>query len=145
MALHYYRALLVQDADDDPNDGYGVVFPDLPGCASAGDTRLEAAQHAAEALSGHVALMLDGGDSLPVPSEIGAALPDWLDDAGVVAGEVLVPVDLPGRSVRANITMDEGLLGKIDRAARASGSTRSGFLAEAARAWLRAASPDRTQ
>jgi hypothetical protein len=76
-----------------------------------------------------------------IEQQIGAALPDWLDGAGVVAGEVLVPVDLPGRSVRKNITMDEGLLGKIDRAARASGSTRSGFLAEAARAWLRASNP----
>ena len=76
-----------------------------------------------------------------IEQQIGAALPDWLDGAGVVAGEVLVPVDLPGRSVRKTITMDEGLLGKIDRAARASGSTRSGFLAEAARAWLRASNP----
>lgn len=141
MALHYYRALLVQDAGDGPDAGYGVVFPDFPGATSAGTTALDAAQQAAEALSGHVGLMLEDGHALPKPSEIGAALPDWLDDAGVVVGEVLVPVDLPGRSVRANITMDEGLLGKIDRAARASGSTRSGFLAEAARAWLRASSP----
>jgi metal-responsive CopG/Arc/MetJ family transcriptional regulator len=54
-----------------------------------------------------------------------------------VIGEVLVPVDLPGRAVRANITVDEALLRKIDQAAQASGSTRSGFLAEAARARLR--------
>lgn len=137
MATHYYRALLVQDSDDGPDAGYGVVFPDFPGCVSAGDTPMDAAQRAAEALAGHVALMLDDKLELPAPSGIGAALPDWLDGSGRVAGEVLVPVELPGRAVRANITVDEALLHKIDRAAQAAGSTRSGFLAEAARAWLR--------
>jgi predicted RNase H-like HicB family nuclease len=137
MALHYYRALLVQDADDDPNAGYGVVFPDFPGCTSAGTMPLDAAQQAAEALGGHVALMLEDGQALPEPSEIGAALPDWLEGDGRVIGEVLVPVDLPGRAVRANITVDEALLRKIDQTAQTSGTTRSGFLAEAARAWLR--------
>lgn len=76
MALHYYRALLVQDTNDGPDAGYGVVFPDFPGCVSAGSTPLDAAQRAAEALSGHVAIMLDDGRALPDPSEIGAALPD---------------------------------------------------------------------
>lgn len=137
MALHYYRALLVQDTNDGPDMGYGVVFPDFPGCVSDGDTALGAAQRAAEALNGHVAVMLDDGRALPNSSEIGAALPDWLDETGRVIGEVLVPVDLPGRAVRANITVDEALLRKIDQAAQASGSTRSGFLAEAARARLR--------
>jgi predicted RNase H-like HicB family nuclease/predicted transcriptional regulator len=138
MALHYYRALLVQDADDGPDAGYGVVFPDFPGATSVGVTPLDAAQQAAEALSGHVALMLEDGQALPDPSEIGAALPDWLEGDGRVVGEVLVPVDLPGRTVRANITVDEALLRKIDQTAQASGTTRSGLLAEAARGWLRA-------
>jgi metal-responsive CopG/Arc/MetJ family transcriptional regulator len=39
--------------------------------------------------------------------------------------------------VRANITVDEALLRQIDHTAQTAGSTRSGFLAEAARAWLR--------
>ena len=137
MALGYYRALLVQDDGDDPADGYGVVFPDLPGCTSEGGTRMEAARQAAAALAGHVALMLESGDVLPEPSDVGASVPEWLDGAGRVAGEVLVPVELPGRAVRANITVDEALLHRIDVAAQATGSTRSGFLAEAARDWFR--------
>lgn len=137
MALGYYRALLVQDEGDETGSGYGVVFPDLPGCTSAGDTRMEAAKQAAEALAGHVSLMAEGGEALPEPSDVGAPLPDWLDDVGRVAAEVLVPVELPGRAVRANITVDEALLHRIDSAAQAAGSTRSGFLAEAARDWFR--------
>ena len=136
MALGYYRALLIQDENDGPDAEYGVVFPDLPGCTSAGDTAMEAAKYAAEALAGHIAILTEGGDALPEPSDIGEALPDWLQDSGRVVSEVLVPVEMPGRAVRANITVDEGLLRRIDVAAQSSGNTRSGFLAEAAREWF---------
>ena len=136
MALGYYRALLVQDEGDGPDNGYGVVFPDFPGCTSAGDTRWEAAKQAVEALELHVAGMVEAGQALPSPSDIGSALPDWLGGESHVAGEVLVPVELPGKVVRANITVDEGLLHRIDMTAQAMGNTRSGFLAEAARAWF---------
>lgn len=142
MATRYYRALIVQDLDDGPDAGYGVVFPDFPGCTSAGETPMDAAQQGAEALGGHVALMLEDKVGLPAPSEIGAALPEWLEGSGCIVGEALVPVELPGKAVRANITVDEALLRKIDQAARAVGTTRSGFLAEAARAWLRGNAPE---
>ena len=45
---------------DGADDGYGVVFPDLPDCTSAGDTRVEAAMQAAEALAGHISLTPSG-------------------------------------------------------------------------------------
>lgn len=41
-----YQAKLTRE-----DDGYSVDFPDLPGCFSMGDTRDEAIEHAAEALS----------------------------------------------------------------------------------------------
>ena len=135
MALEFYRALLVQDASDSADDGYGVVFPDLPGCTSAGDTPMDAAKNAAEALAGHISVMLEEGQDIPRPSDIGALTPGWLD--GTIVSEILVPIELPGRAVRANITVDEALLRRIDRTAQALGNTRSGFLAEAARDWFR--------
>lgn len=98
---------------------------------------MEAAKQAAEALAGHIALIVEGGDPLPEPSDLGAPLPDWLNGEEHAAAEVLVPVELPGRAVRANITVDEALLHRIDLTARAAGNTRSGFLAEAARDWFR--------
>ena len=55
---------------------------------------------------------------------------------GVEAGEVIVglPVLLDaGRPVRANLSLDAGLLAEIDRAAKARGLTRSAFMASAAR------------
>jgi hypothetical protein len=47
---------------------------------------------------------------------------------------LLVPLLIEsGRSVRANISMDQGLLESIDEAAKRIGVTRSSFLASAAR------------
>jgi predicted RNase H-like HicB family nuclease len=51
----------------DEGTSYGVSFPDVPGCVSAGDTFEEAVANAAEALAGHIALMKADGDAIPVP------------------------------------------------------------------------------
>ena len=44
----------------------------------------------------------------------------------------VVDLELPSRVVRLNISLDESLVLRIDRAAEALGESRSGFLAEAA-------------
>ena len=49
----------------DEGTSYGVSFPDVPGCISAGDTFEQAVANAAEALAGHLALMRADGDSVP--------------------------------------------------------------------------------
>ena len=51
----------------DPGTSYGVSFPDVPGCISAGDTIEEAIENAGEALAGHLALMRADGDAIPAP------------------------------------------------------------------------------
>ena len=51
----------------DEGTSYGVSFPDLPGCISAGDTFEEAVANAAEALAAHLALMRADGDTIPAP------------------------------------------------------------------------------
>lgn len=134
MDTRFYRALIVQDDGDKPEDGYGVVFPDLPGCASSGDTIEQAYEHAFEALALHIEGMNEEGLPLPEPTPFNASLPHWLTDvAGRVERTVLVPVKVPGRAVRVSITMDKGLLGRLDAEAAASGDTRSGYIAEAVR------------
>jgi predicted RNase H-like HicB family nuclease len=49
----------------DEGTSYGVSFPDVPGCISAGDTFEEAVANAAEALAGHLGLMQADGDEMP--------------------------------------------------------------------------------
>lgn len=63
-----YIALVHKDKDT----SYGVSFPDVPGCISAGDTFEEAIANAAEALAGHFAMMRTDGDSIPRPRSIEA-------------------------------------------------------------------------
>lgn len=62
-----YYAVVHKDADSD----YGVSFPDLPGCVSAGSTLDEAVLMAREALSLHLVGMIDDGIS-PVASRLAA-------------------------------------------------------------------------
>jgi predicted RNase H-like HicB family nuclease len=50
MQQQYFTAIIEAGG----NSGYGVYFPDLPGCVSAGDTIEEAARNAEEALSLHL-------------------------------------------------------------------------------------------
>ncbi|HVJ50985.1 MAG TPA: type II toxin-antitoxin system HicB family antitoxin [Aliidongia sp.] len=129
MATVYYTAIIEGGAEP----GYGVFFPDLPGLASAGETVEEAARNAEEALSLHLAGLVEDGDALPASTP-----PDRiLHDPGIhEVSRMLVRAELPGRSVRLNISMDEGLVAAIDKAAKARDTTRSGFLSEAARKML---------
>lgn len=126
MSTAYYPAIIERGPD-----GFGVFFPDLPGCVSAGDTVQEAALNAEEALNGHLAVSAEHGDAIPDPSAIDAVEVDG--DVDEVA-RVLVRGERPGRAVRVQITLDEGLLARIDRKAK----NRSGFLADAARLKLAA-------
>lgn len=109
--------------------GFSVFFPDLPGCTSAGDTVNEAARNAEEALNGHLQVSHKYGDELAEPTELDAIERDPDVDE---AARVLVRGELPGKAVRVNVMLDEGLLAAIDRVA----GNRSGFLAEAARVAL---------
>jgi predicted RNase H-like HicB family nuclease len=130
MATRYYTAVIERAA----SGGYGVFFPDLPGCTSAGSTIEEAARNAEEALRGHVELMLEDGEPLPNPT---APETIRIDTDVDEAARMLVRLDLPGRAVRVNISIEETLVAAVDKAAEQRGMSRSAFLAEAARRALR--------
>jgi predicted RNase H-like HicB family nuclease len=121
----YYPAIIEQ-----AKDGFGVFFPDLPGCTSAGASLQEAARNAKEALQAHIDVTAEHGEALPEPSDLDGivAEPDVVE-----VGRILVRAELPGRSVRVNITLPEELLTAIDRYAARTGHTRSGLLAQAVR------------
>jgi predicted RNase H-like HicB family nuclease len=114
---------------------YGVSFPDLPGCIAAGSSEQDALTNAAAAVAFHIEHMSDHGDTLPLPRSLDQirADPQFMDDFEGCIAVALVPYLPRGRTVRINITIDEHLLAAIDRAAKDSGSTRSGLLADAAR------------
>lgn len=115
--------------------GYGVSFPDFPGCVSVGDTIDDAVLQACEALAFHVDGLCDDGQPIPQPRSIDAIkadpeLTDWRRGADIM----LLPLLLDrGSSRRVNISLDRGLLEAIDDEARQRRMTRSAFLATAAR------------
>jgi predicted RNase H-like HicB family nuclease len=114
---------------------YGISFPDFPGVASGGASLDEALRRGAATLVFHVAGMVEDGEALPVLRSIEELRRDRefrKDAKGAVI--VAVPVELPGKALRVNISIDERLLNAIDREAEALGETRSAFLANAARA-----------
>jgi predicted RNase H-like HicB family nuclease len=121
----YYPAIV-----DKGRKSYGVSFPDFPGCVGAGKTIKDAMADAERALAFHIRSMVEDGDPLPEPSGIDRIEPD--PDIHEIA-RALIPADIPRRSVRINVSIDETLLKGIDRAAHETGYTRSGFLAAAAR------------
>lgn len=119
------------------NFAWGVVVPDLPGCFSAGDTAEDAFENAVEAINAHCELLAEDGMDIPNPKPLAIhqANPEF---AGWVWAMVDVNVSrFDGRAEKVNITLPRRLLARIDDYARAHGETRSGFLAEAARAALR--------
>jgi len=123
-----YIAYLRKDKTSD----YGVEFPDLPGCISAGRTLEEAKAMAAEALAGHVATLADLGEPVPPPSSI-----DQVADDPDRGNAVLVLIDLDPnllKAERVNVMIPRHLLGRID--AVAGSGNRSRFLVEAAESKL---------
>ncbi|MBI1778363.1 MAG: type II toxin-antitoxin system HicB family antitoxin [Proteobacteria bacterium] len=132
MALNFYRAIAYQAPGEEPDDGWDVIFPEFLGCVSQGDTPQDAMANALEAVTLHVAGMIEEGKELPLPSRLNVDLPRWVGKI-FMANEVhaFLPVPVPGASVRINVTMDEGLLTRMDRTASKLGTTRSGFLAKA--------------
>lgn len=118
--------------EHEANRAYGVQFPDVPGCFSAGDTLDEALANAAEGLAFHIEGLLDAGEHIPVPLDLESHShkPEF---SGMIWA--LVPVDLAslsGKSRRLNISLPERVVRRIDAAALKNGESRSAFLARVA-------------
>ncbi len=82
--MREYIAVIHKDARSD----YGVSFPDLPGCVSAGATLDDARAMAAEALEFHVEGMVEDGEPLPEPSSLEAVMQETINRDAVA---ILVP------------------------------------------------------
>ena len=102
---------------------YGVTFPDLPGIVAMGETMDDALLHAEEALRDYVTETEADGLSVAEASPIERVSPP--------EGATLVTVPLirlSGRTVRANLTLDEGVVAFMDSEARRRQMTRKAFV-----------------
>lgn len=133
-----YIAIVEEDAAEGV---FGVYFPDAPGCVAMGDTQEEAIDNAIEALAEWVADEVADGRKPPVPRSYVQLLKSG-DFPELGRGGLIATIPLlheTGKPVRANISLDAGLLADIDEAANRLGLTRSAFLASAARHKIKAA------
>ena len=114
---------------------FGVVFPDFPGCISAGKDFEDAVRMAHEALSGHVECMSDARLEIPVPSTLDQIKSNWVEWSDWKNSEyttVLIAL-IPSHETRKyTISMDAALMARIDAVTK----NRSAFLARAAEEFL---------
>jgi len=109
--------------------GFGVFFPDLPGCTSFGETIEDAAANALVAAQAHVALSEEYGDTLPSPRPLDR-IPT---ERGVKEkARVLIPVETGNEAVRVNISLPASALAALDRTAKELSLSRSGAIAHLA-------------
>ena len=121
-----YVALIHKDPDSD----YGVSFPDLPGCVTAGSTLDEAIAMAKEALALHIEGLLEDNENVPAPAPA-----DQIDrDDALLVTAIEVPDDL--KVERINVTVPALALLRFDAFAERRGMTRSGLFVEAAQRWI---------
>jgi predicted RNase H-like HicB family nuclease len=129
MATRQYLAI----ADRLPSEtNWSITFPDFPGVTSVAGRFAEVMRQAKDALATAVEDMEKEGERLP-PSIEDDTVPD------IATGEfhdpriMIVPVEVVGRATRVNISLDEGLLARIDDVSRRTGLSRSALLARGAR------------
>lgn len=126
-----YIALIHKDPDSD----YGVSFPDLPGCVSAGETVEEALGEARVALALHIEGMEEDGEEVPAPRSIEELMNDeeYADRRErAILATLVSPSPNSGVVTRINVSVDTGALAQIDKAAERQGVTRSRFLVASA-------------
>jgi predicted RNase H-like HicB family nuclease len=123
--MTHYIGVVHKDADSD----YGIHFPDLPGCFSAGADLVELERNAIEAIDLH----LEGENAADYPARDMTAVRATLKGEDRDAMLMAIPfVRAGGRTVRVNFTVDAATLAAIDAAAKRRNLSRSAFLVSAA-------------
>lgn len=117
----FYTAII-----EKASKGYGVFFPDLPGCTSFGDTVEKAAANAFVAAQAHAALAGEYGEELAAPRA-----PDQIptDPDVKEKARLLIPVESSDEPVRVNISLPSAALEALDRTAKELSLSRSGAIA----------------
>ncbi|TIQ37386.1 MAG: ribbon-helix-helix protein, CopG family [Mesorhizobium sp.] len=119
---------------DGVEDVWGIRIPDLPGCHGGGASPEEAIVDATSAVREWAETRLAKRISLPKARTVTDLLRSGEIDSAAGESAVMIPLLIDsGRPVRANLSLDAGLLAAIDAEASRRGLTRSAFIASAAR------------
>lgn len=121
-------------------EAYGVIVPDILGCFSAGDTFDEALDNIKEAIAGHLEILAEDGEDIPLASEVGRFV-----DSDEFSGFIWAVVDIDvsrylGKAEKVNVTLPSRLIRMIDDRVGKDRpyKSRSAFLAAGAEKMLHA-------
>lgn len=119
---------------------YGVIVPNIKGCFSAGDTFEEALSNVKEAIAGHLEILAEDGEEIPLASEVSSFLDDPEYQGFIWA---MVDIDVSrylGKAEKVNVTLPSRLIRLIDDKVGKDKpyKSRSAFLAAGAERLLHA-------
>ena len=119
----------------DDKHAHGVTFPDFAGCFAAADDWAGLPVAIQEAVQAH---FYGEPEAVPTPTALGvlAADPQYCGGVWLLAEVDLARIDT--KPVRLNVSLPSNLVQQIDVWASSHHMTRSGFLAKAAQAAMRA-------
>jgi predicted RNase H-like HicB family nuclease len=118
---------------------YGVAFPDLPGCTAMGKTIEQAIANAAESLRDWIEVKEEHGERVPSPQPIEKLRRNRDVAESIAGGATLAAVPLvreTGKPVKANLSIDAGILAALDEEAQRRKLTRSALVEMIARRML---------
>lgn len=105
MKIHYSFLAVFEPS----SSGYGVMFPDLPGCITVGDNFQHANTMAKEVLELHLWGMEDDNDPIPEPSDPSViSLADYEPGAFISLIDVYMPPvrdEMQNKSSAKNVTL----------------------------------------
>jgi predicted RNase H-like HicB family nuclease len=115
----------------DDKHAHGVTFPDFEGCFAAADEWADLPNAIQEAVQAH---FFEEPETVPPPTalEVLAADPQYSGGVWLLADVDLTRIDT--KPVRLNVSLPANLVQQIDEWSNTHHMTRSGFLAQAARA-----------
>ena len=115
---------------------WSIRIPDLRGCHGGGKSAADAIANTVVAMRDWADTILGDGHAVPPARDVAIVMKDPDAEFDPAAGESLVMLPLMvehGRPVRANLSIDAGMLEAIDAEAKLRGLTRSAFLVSAAK------------
>ena len=111
MAKRHYLGVIERG-----NPGYGIYFPDFPGCVSGGDTLEHVVAMGMEALQFHIDAMVEDGELIPEPGDVDLYAERAEVPEADLHGLAAIPVTVPTFPHTVEVSIDTALVQEIDRA-----------------------------
>lgn len=118
---------------EDDNSAYNVIFPDLEGCCTFGESFEEAVEMAEEAMFGWLETYKENSSKYPKPNKLAYFTDDKKRELEIPLNAIpqFIEYKQP-KAERINITIRSDILKEIDNYTKSHHISRSAFLQEAA-------------